>query len=204
VKSYAIILGGGSGRRMEADRNKVFLPLRGIPAIVRAIAPFSALCAGAVVVAAAAEVEEMRAVIARCWLTHTVEMSMLEIHSEETGREAAVQQIVTPWFLLPAEPETPDFLASNAYITQTPVVGCFFPVWRRATVLREVSLEYVRRPEGEVRAEAGQAALDRAKTPPYGSGILDKWVDYCMIEDDTLAATATAEWLMDIAGQAPA
>ena len=72
MKSYAIILGGGSGRRMEADRNKVFLPLRGIPAIVRAIAPFSALCAGAVVVAAAAEVEEMRAVIARCGLDRFV------------------------------------------------------------------------------------------------------------------------------------
>ena len=144
------------------------------------------------------------AVIARCWLTHTVEMSMLEIRSEETGREAAVQQIVTPWFSLPAEPETPDFLASNAYITQTPVVGCFFPVWRKATVLREVSLEYVRRPEGEVRTEAGQAALDRLKTLLYGYEIIDKWVDYCMIEDDTLAATATAEWLMDIAGQAPA
>ena len=144
------------------------------------------------------------AVIARCWLTHTVEMSMLEIRSEETGREAAVQQIVTPWFSLPAEPETPDFLASNAYIAQTPVVGCFFPVWRRATVLREVSLEYVRRPEGDVRAEAGQAALDRLKTLLYGYEIIDKWVDYCMIEDDTLAATATAEWLMDIAGQAPA
>ena len=84
------------------------------------------------------------------------------------------------------------------------MVGCFFPVWRRATVLREVSLEYVRRPEGEVRAEAGQAALDRLKTLLYGYEIIDKWVDYCMIEDDTLAATATAEWLMDIAGQAPA
>ena len=72
MKSYAIILGGGSGRRMEADRNKVFLPLRGIPAIARAIAPFSALCAGAVVVAAAAEVEEMRAVIARCGLDRFV------------------------------------------------------------------------------------------------------------------------------------
>ena len=144
------------------------------------------------------------AVTARCWLTHTVEMSMLEIHSEETGREAAVQQIVTPWFSLPAEPETPDFLASNAYITQTPVVGCFFPVWRKTTVLREVSLEYARRPEAEVRAEAGDAALERLKTLRYGYEIIDKWVDYCMIEDDTLAATATAEWLMDIAGPAPA
>ena len=144
------------------------------------------------------------AVIARCWLEHTVEMSLLEIHSEETGREAAVQQIVTPWFSLPAEPETPDFLASNAYITQTPVVGCFFPVWRKTTVLREVSLEYARRPEAEVRAEAGDAALGRLKTLLYGYEIIDKWVDYCMIEDDTLAATATAEWLMDIAGPAPA
>ena len=61
-----------------------------------------------------------------------------------------------------------------------------------------------RRPEGEVRTEAGQAALDRLKTLLYGYEIIDKWVDYCMIEDDTLAATATAEWLMDIAGQAPA
>lgn len=144
------------------------------------------------------------AVIARCWLEHTVEMSLLEIQSEETGREAAVQQIVTPWFSLPAAPETPDFLASNAYITQTPVVGCFFPVWRKTTVLREVSLEYARRPEAEVRAEAGDAALGRLKTLLYGYEIIDKWVDYCMIEDDTLAATATAEWLMDIAGQAPA
>ena len=144
------------------------------------------------------------AVIARCWLTHTVEMSLLEIRSEETGREAVVQEIETPWFTWPTEPDTPDFLASNAYITQTPVAGCFFPVWRKTTVLREVSLEYARRPEAEVRAEAGDAALERLKTLLYGYEIIDKWVDYCMIEDDTLAATATAEWLMDIAGQAPA
>ena len=144
------------------------------------------------------------AVIARCWLEHTVEMSLLEIHSEETGREAVVQEIETPWFTWPTEPDTPDFLASNAYITQTPVAGCFFPVWRKTTVLREVSLEYARRPEAEVRAEAGDAALERLKTLLYGYEIIDKWVDYCMIEDDTLAATATAEWLMDIAGQAPA
>ena len=144
------------------------------------------------------------AVIARCWLAHTVEMSLLEIHSEETGREAAAQSIETPWFSFPASPDTPDFLASNAYITQTPVGGCFFPVWRRTTVYREVSLEYARRPEAEVRAEAGDAALGRLKTLLYGYEIIDKWVDYCMIEDDTLAATATAEWLMDIAGPAPA
>lgn len=65
MKSYAVILGGGSGRRMGSDLNKIFLPLRGIPAIIRSIAPFTGLCAGAVVVAAPSEVEDMRALLAR-------------------------------------------------------------------------------------------------------------------------------------------
>ncbi|MBO5501437.1 MAG: NTP transferase domain-containing protein, partial [Clostridia bacterium] len=61
--SYAIILGGGSGQRMGAGMNKVFLPLRGVPAIVRSVAPFSGLCKGAVVVAWAEEVDDMRALL---------------------------------------------------------------------------------------------------------------------------------------------
>lgn len=72
MSSYAIILGGGSGRRMGSGRNKIFLPLRGIPAIVRAIAPFTGFCAGAVVVAAPGEVEEMKAVLARYGMSRFV------------------------------------------------------------------------------------------------------------------------------------
>ena len=63
MKAYAVILGGGSGRRMDAGINKVFLPLRGVPAIVRATAPFSALCAGAVVVAGADELDTMTSLL---------------------------------------------------------------------------------------------------------------------------------------------
>ncbi len=62
---YAVILGGGSGRRMQSDVNKVFLPLRGVPAIIRAIAPFTGLCTGAVVVAAQGEAEFMRGLLQR-------------------------------------------------------------------------------------------------------------------------------------------
>ena len=65
MKSYAIILGGGSGRRMGSEINKIFLKLRGIPAIVRSIAPFTGLCAGAIVVAAPGEVEEMQVILQR-------------------------------------------------------------------------------------------------------------------------------------------
>ena len=72
MKSYAIVLGGGSGKRMAAGCNKVFLPLRGVPAIARAIAPFSGLCAGCVVVAASEELAQMREVLKRCGLERFV------------------------------------------------------------------------------------------------------------------------------------
>ena len=65
MKCYAILLGGGSGRRMESQVNKIFLPLRGIPAIIRSLAPFTGLCAGAVVVAAEQEIEDMQAILHR-------------------------------------------------------------------------------------------------------------------------------------------
>lgn len=85
--SYAIILGGGSGQRMGAGVNKVFLPLRGIPAIVRSIAPFSGLCRGAVVVARAEEVDDMRALISRFGLGRFV----LDVVAGGDTRQASVK-----------------------------------------------------------------------------------------------------------------
>ncbi|MEG2208790.1 MAG: 2-C-methyl-D-erythritol 4-phosphate cytidylyltransferase [Clostridia bacterium] len=65
MTSYVVVLGGGSGERMGTGVNKVFLPLRGVPAIVRALAPFSALCAGAVVVARPEERAQMQTLLTR-------------------------------------------------------------------------------------------------------------------------------------------
>lgn len=65
MKVCAVILGGGSGSRMGAKQNKIFLPLRGVPAIVRAAAPFTGLCAEAVVVARPEERDEMTALLRR-------------------------------------------------------------------------------------------------------------------------------------------
>ena len=69
MKAYAVILGGGSGTRMGGDRNKVFLPIRGIPAIVRATVPFTGLCAGAVFVAQADEITAMEAIVTQFGLS---------------------------------------------------------------------------------------------------------------------------------------
>ena len=72
MSAYAIVLAGGSGQRMGAEGNKVFLPIRGIPAIVRAIAPFSALCKGVVVVARAEEVVLMGDIVRQYGLSAIV------------------------------------------------------------------------------------------------------------------------------------
>ena len=137
-------------------------------------------------------------VLARCWDSVTVTMPLYEIISTETGRESTDMRIETPWFHWPIKADEPAFLASNQHITSRPVGGVFFPVFLQKTVWREVSLETVPRDPAEVRREAGDAALKLLKNALFGDEIIDKWVDYCMIEDDKLAATATAERLVDI------
>lgn len=87
MKTYAIVLGGGSGTRMGPEGNKVLLPLRGIPAIVRAIAPFTGLCAGVVVVARADEVALMQTVVKQYGLARAV----CAVTAGGADRQASVQ-----------------------------------------------------------------------------------------------------------------
>lgn len=72
MKTYAIVLGGGSGTRMGAEINKVLLPLRGVPAIIRAIAPFTGFCAGVVVVTRAQDHEALQAMLTHYGLMRVI------------------------------------------------------------------------------------------------------------------------------------
>ena len=87
MSTYAIVLGGGSGTRMGPEGNKVLMPLRGIPAIVRAIAPFTGLCAGVVVVARADEVALMQTIVKRYGLARAV----CAVVAGGADRQASVQ-----------------------------------------------------------------------------------------------------------------
>ena len=87
MNAYAIVLGGGSGTRMGVELNKVLMPLLGVPAMVRAIAPFTGLCAGVVVVARADEVELMQTVVHRFGLGRAV----LAVVAGGADRQASVQ-----------------------------------------------------------------------------------------------------------------
>lgn len=57
---YAIILGGGSGQRMHADKNKVLLDLCGIPILIRSIQAFQNITSGMLVVMRKDDIPEAR------------------------------------------------------------------------------------------------------------------------------------------------
>ena len=69
---YAIILAGGSGSRMGADRNKVLLELADKPVIVRAIEAFRGLVDGLVLVSRAEDIPAMQAAVEAAELPVTI------------------------------------------------------------------------------------------------------------------------------------
>lgn len=80
---YAIVLAGGSGSRMGADRNKVLLELRGEPVIVRSVRAFQGLVDGVVLVTREEDIPAVK---------HAVEAAQLDVTVVPGGssRQASV------------------------------------------------------------------------------------------------------------------
>ena len=92
----------------------------------------------------------------------------------------------------------PEYLAMNLYESVQPVAGAFFPLWRKTVLYREAALERVRADGEACRREALAAAETRLKEALRGNEIIDKWVDYCMIEGEFFAVSMTGEWRTEI------
>ena len=69
---YAIVLAGGSGSRMGAQRNKVLLELAGKPVIVRAVEAFTNLVDGVILISREEDIPDMRAATAAAHLPVTI------------------------------------------------------------------------------------------------------------------------------------
>ena len=79
---------------------------------------------------------------------------------------------------------------------------CSFPYGCGARNVLKRRITTQMRDLDEAKAEAGLAALRAlARRVGYGEVFVDKWVDYCMIEDEILEASAVGERRIDI-GQA--
>ncbi len=72
MRTEAILLAAGCGRRMQAAENKVFLPLCGVPALCRSVRAFLGLCDAIVLVVRPEEEQRARELLAGHGLMHAV------------------------------------------------------------------------------------------------------------------------------------
>lgn len=143
-------------------------------------------------------VQAQGAAVARIWVTAQAQVSLREWISHPTGRETQRKVILTPFFSIPLE-ETPDFLTWDVERHDQQAGNIWLPVTVRREKYLEISLEEGQRNLEEARQEAGKAALRLLNQALIDENIIDKWLEFRMIEGDTIAAAATAEIHRDIA-----
>ena len=137
-------------------------------------------------------------VYARVWDSAAVRLSAVETRTAYTGRTQEVWTVRCPWFDLWTMPRS-GFDRQDVRVSETPLCGIFLPLWVRRETRMEAEVSMYPREEAQLRAEAAVAALRKLREKiGIHDDLVDKWVDYCMIEGEVLEAVATGERLTDI------
>lgn len=135
--------------------------------------------------------------IASSWVIARVQLPLDEMLSLPTGREKQARALATPFFSLATAGE-PDFLTFDRETEILPLGGAWCPLWLERRRYIEVALEKSSREEEAVRQEGIKAALRMLYETQNPNEIVDKWVDFSMIEGDTIVVAVTAEISRDI------
>lgn len=138
-------------------------------------------------------------VFARIWRSATAAVPIWEYTVEATGNVAASAAISCPiysyTYILP-----PDFLTQDEIKKRMPIGGVWLPLWREETTHSEIMLEETEKNIEEIQAEAGALAMQNLMhMKAKNDEIIDKWLNYSMIDGETILATATMEVIVDVA-----
>lgn len=144
------------------------------------------------------------AVLARIWDGERVGISTQETETIYTGAEKERMVVSCPFFEL-WHPEQGAFEHEDVQRTKMTLGGIFIPV----TVCREKHKEaqHVTRSRdlAEVRAEAGIAAMRALRRKiGFDDVLVDKWIEYSIIDDERIYALAVGMRVIDIAVPAEA
>ena len=138
-------------------------------------------------------------VLAKVWLRAVVRLPAFTVASTPTGRSESEEVIETPFGSL-FEKEDTAFVVFDTQIERLPVIGAFFPITFKRVTRFEVTTDLKAREIEEVKQEAREAAdnILREKIAA-DDDLIDKWVDYCMIEGREMEAAAVAQVVRNIA-----
>lgn len=136
-------------------------------------------------------------VTARVWEAARAAIPLTEWRSLPTGREEERRVIETPFFSW-ASGSGPDYLTADREVSLLPVGGAWVPVWMRRESIREAALEKTPRDREEALREAEALALFRLREKLKITETVDKWINFRMIEGDTIVVEAAGEMLTAI------
>lgn len=138
---------------------------------------------------------------ARVWDAAAVTMSVWEKETVYTGRRYETMTVTLPWFPLWKRGNA-DYEQEDVAIRLTPLGGLFLPAVIRQETHMEASVNLKKRNTEQVKGEAGVAALRKLRQKiGNDDDLVDKWVEFAMIESEQVYAVAYGERIIDIARQ---
>ena len=140
-------------------------------------------------------------VTARVWARGDARASLRREVTAETGRIRHRTTLASPWHRAVVHDAQP-FTSQDTSRQVQRVVGLYLPLWREIETYAETSVVTAPRDQAEACATAEGAAEEIAKKQcPANALILDKWVEYSMIDDEFVYATVVLEYESSIAGR---
>ena len=142
-------------------------------------------------------------VTARVWLLAQAEVNAYETLSTPTGNTEIQYTFRCPWYNFSAQ-SGPQYLTADEEIERFPIGGAWVPLWLEKRTYTEVALERFQRPIPDLQAECGLAAMQKIFSLCNNKDeIIDKKINFSMIEGETIHADAYAELLTDIGRAVP-
>lgn len=140
-------------------------------------------------------------VLARVYAQGEARVSLVQRRTVETGRIRTRVTVESPWHTRLVR-DAQAFDSQDVSVERQPVLGLYVPLWRRIETLAETIVIDEPRSQADAASQAQGAAERIAKLNcPAGVEILDKWVDYSMIDDEFVYASVVLEYETSIAGR---
>lgn len=145
----------------------------------------------------AVTVKARGSVTARVWEYARARVPLTEYATLPTGREKTCRVLEGPFFSYRYE-DAPDYLTWDMETDRTPLGGAWVPLTVRRERYAEAAVEKEPRDAGLAALEAEEAALQKLNERLKNTETVDKWINFRMIEGDTMVAEAAGEIWTDI------
>ena len=140
-------------------------------------------------------------VSARVYASAEAKVSLRETRTVETGQTRTRVTLVSPWHRRVVRDAQP-YASQDVSRERQAVVGLYLPLWREIETYAQTEVFQQERNRGDASSMAQGAAEKIAKEQcPADALILDKWVNYSMIDNEFVYARVVLEYETSIAGR---